>query len=556
MKGLAKVLPKFPERVLRRKILQGLLDQTNDHALLPFTLPNVFYIVEKLTSKEFASLALPGLKPIFSVLDPPQTSIVLLDNISLLQKKVPGTVFRVDIMPLLYNALTSTQPQVQDKALQAVPNIAEFIDYTDLKDQLFPRIQHLYSKANVLSLKIRALMCLHGMLKSLDKNMIIDKLLPLLKRTKTREPGVIMTMLVMYEEIGLKYMDREMLAKEILPILWAQSVDTQLKLDQFKKFMQTIRRLSDRVENEQMKHLEQVRKIEVQTSRSGGGSGGDGLGMDFSIEQEDGDIGGGGGGGGGGGFASLVMNKSDGNILVNPLASADLNGKQANVLQNPLASVASPATSPKPSSGWEWDASTFESNALAPSTTTNGNGAKSGSSLAFGKTIPVDYTSSSINGDDDDDFGSFGSFVPPPPPSSLSTAQRPGGNTPVTSTLAAKQVSARLRTTTTGFQPTQGRLGATRLQSQSTTANAFSATLPKPPSSNTGQAKPNYSLNANAFASTPVIQPMSQTSSTSRPSFGSTPVLTPSISKKHQSSNSQSHAGGKSAHLGDFDPFA
>ncbi|KAI8325735.1 kinase-like protein, partial [Martensiomyces pterosporus] len=267
MRGLPRVLPKFPDRVMRRKVLPALIDQTNDHALLPFTLPNVFFVVEKLTPKEFVDLALPGLKPVFSILDPPQASIVLLDNLGLLQKKAPTSVFRVDVMPLLYTALTSTVAQVQDKALQAVPTIAETIDYADLKDQLFPRVQQLYSKASVLSLKIRALICLHGMLKSLDKGTIVEKLMPLLKRTKTREPGVMMTMLVMYEEIGLKYVDKEVVAKEILPVLWAQSIDSQLKLDQFKRFMQTVSKLADKVEKEQTKHLDEVRKIEDQTAR-------------------------------------------------------------------------------------------------------------------------------------------------------------------------------------------------------------------------------------------------------------------------------------------------
>ncbi|KAJ1952300.1 Protein kinase domain-containing protein ppk32, partial [Linderina pennispora] len=513
MKGLPRVLGQFPDRVLRRKVLPALIDQTNDHRLLPFTLPNVFKIVEKLSASEFVSLALPGLKPTFSILDPPQTSMVLLENLELLQKKTPAAVFKSDVMPLLYTALLSTVPQVQDKALQAVPTIAESVDYADLKDQVFPRVQHLYSKASVLSLKIRALICLHGMLKALDKGTIADKLLPMLKRTKTREAGMVMTMLVMYEEIGLKYVDKDTVAKEILPQLWVQAVESQLRVDQFDKFMGVVAKLTDKVKEEMRRQLAGLQRIEEQTANmsiSGDGAGEWG-GPDEGLGSND------------GGFAALV--NGDSGVMQNPLAQTPKASTKP--MQNPLAPSPAASTSGD-NSGWEWDSPTFASNPpLSPTA----------AKKSLGKTVPVDsdFLGSSPSASHDD-FGSFGSFIPPPK-GSLSAAS---------GAQMAKNVSSRLRTTPAFGQHT-GKLGATKISPG--LGSGFGAIPPPPPASSSAArppvAKPNYNI-GNSFAGMQA-KPMQ---------LNSVLVPTPKGTSARDRRDSQSHAGGKASHLDDFDPFA
>lgn len=94
MKGLSRVLGQFPERVLRRKILPSLLEELKDAQLLPYTVPNIFIITQKLSQQEFCDLVLPSLKPIFNVRDPPQNMIVLLEKLDVLQKKTPREIFR------------------------------------------------------------------------------------------------------------------------------------------------------------------------------------------------------------------------------------------------------------------------------------------------------------------------------------------------------------------------------------------------------------------------------------------------------------------------------
>lgn len=111
MKGLMSVLGKFSDGLRIRKILPSLLEevrfealsgtpfdemtkQMKDTQLLPYILPNIFAIAQILSSTQFATLVLPGLKPLFALKEPPANMLTLLDNLQMLQEKTEKPVFR------------------------------------------------------------------------------------------------------------------------------------------------------------------------------------------------------------------------------------------------------------------------------------------------------------------------------------------------------------------------------------------------------------------------------------------------------------------------------
>jgi SCY1-like protein 2 len=65
-----------------------------DTQLLPYILPNVFVISQSLSASQFATTVLPSLKPLFSIREPPQNMLTLLDNLTMLQDKTDKNVFR------------------------------------------------------------------------------------------------------------------------------------------------------------------------------------------------------------------------------------------------------------------------------------------------------------------------------------------------------------------------------------------------------------------------------------------------------------------------------
>ena len=208
--------------------------------------------------------------------------------------------------------MESATHSIIDAALRSLPIMLPILDFSTLKNELFPVIAAVFSKTSSLGIKVRgleafAILCgwqqdnaasgdgLDGMLgterneakstgnSALDKYTIQEKVVPLLKAIKTKEPAVVMAALNVFKQVG-KVADSDFLAIEVLPILWSFSLGPLLNLQQFRNFMDLIKALSSRIEQEQSRKLQEL------TSNSVGTSG--------SRSQESGSLG--------------VMNASDG----------------------------------------------------------------------------------------------------------------------------------------------------------------------------------------------------------------------------------------------------
>ncbi|KAI0781099.1 kinase-like protein [Trametes elegans] len=265
MKGLTSVLDRFSEGLRTRKILPSLLEEMKDTHLLPYILPNIFVISQVLSSTQFASLVLPSLKPLFAIKEPPQNMLTLLDNLQMLQDKTEKPVFREHVLPLVYNALESEHAIVQERALKAVPNLCETIDYAEVQGVLFPRVALVFTKTRILSVKVATLETFLAMVPTLDQSSLTQKLVPLLSKIRTKEPAVTMATLNVQEAMGMK-VDREAVATLVLPQLWAMSMGPLLTVSQFKRFMEVIKKLGDRVEREHDQYLRDSQRVDERST--------------------------------------------------------------------------------------------------------------------------------------------------------------------------------------------------------------------------------------------------------------------------------------------------
>ncbi|KAF8906024.1 kinase-like protein [Gymnopilus junonius] len=261
MKGLTSVLDRFSEGLRTRKILPSLLEEMKDTHLLPYILPNVFAISQSLSSSQFAATVLPSLKPLFSIREPPQNMLTLLDNLAMLQEKTDKNVFREHVLPLVYNALESEHAVVQERALKVVPSLCETIDYAEVQGVLFPRVALVFTKTRILSVKVGTLVTFLAMVKTLDQSSLTQKLVPLLSKIRTKEPAVMMATLSVHEAMGFK-VDREAVATLVLPQLWAMSIGPLLSVGQFQRFMQVIKKLAERVEKEHDQFLRDSQRLD------------------------------------------------------------------------------------------------------------------------------------------------------------------------------------------------------------------------------------------------------------------------------------------------------
>ncbi|KAF8418111.1 kinase-like domain-containing protein [Tirmania nivea] len=310
MRGLLRVLPQFPKSVLEKKVLPILVEELKDKELLPFLLPNIFSIIDNTPggSRLFSERVLKRLKNIYLPNGPSElprsptptpiqaTSkkttagigsslesglVVILDHLPTIIAKTTATEFKEDILPLIYLALESPTHSLQDRALQSLETILPALDFPTVKNEFFPVVASVFAKTSSLGIKIRGLQAFKvlcggaggdsgdgldggagkargkGAGVALDKYTVQEKMVPLLKGIKTKEPGVMMAALDAFTEVG-RLCDREVLATEIIPVLWSMSLGPLLNLEQFQAFMSAIKAQSHKIEQEQTQKLKEL----------------------------------------------------------------------------------------------------------------------------------------------------------------------------------------------------------------------------------------------------------------------------------------------------------
>ena len=90
---------------------------------------------------------------------------------------------------------------------------------------------------------------------ALDKYTMQEKIVPLIRAIKTKEPAVAIAALNVLRQVG-GVADADFVAMDILPVLWSMSLGPLLDLNQFQAFIDLIKSLSSRVETEQTKKLQ------------------------------------------------------------------------------------------------------------------------------------------------------------------------------------------------------------------------------------------------------------------------------------------------------------
>ncbi|PNS21072.1 Protein kinase domain-containing protein ppk32 [Sphaceloma murrayae] len=299
LKGLPRIMPQFPTSVLERKILPALLEEMKDRDLLAAILQNVFAIIKASSDgkRPFIDQVIPKLREVFvpaagkastaeKDLSKEAGLMVVLENMQTVADSTSGKEFRDDILPVIAVGLTSSTHAIIDAALSTLPYVTPKLDYTTIKNELFPVIAVVFAHTNSLAIKIQGLEAFytlcggsedselpmgdgldgsvtnHGESRAnssavLDKFTIQEKIVPMMKGIKTKEPAVMLAALKVFKQIG-KVVDTDFLATDILPILWAFALGPLLDLQQFQTFMTLIKSLSARIEREHSRKLQEL----------------------------------------------------------------------------------------------------------------------------------------------------------------------------------------------------------------------------------------------------------------------------------------------------------
>ncbi|KAJ5570400.1 uncharacterized protein N7459_009830 [Penicillium hispanicum] len=314
LRGLQRVLPDFPASVLERKLLGALLEEMKDRELLPLILQNVFGILQRIPNgrRTFPEKIIPQLKEVFGTSPGKAPSqerdskkdaglMVVLENMQLISENCSGLEFKdgklfialttavtarlnfgADILPFIRLGLDSPTHSLVDASIKCLPVVLPVLDFSTVKNEVFPPIASTFSRTSSLAIKVRSLeafsvLCggpaddsagiddLSGKAQPnktvnssiLDKYTIQEKLVPSLKAIKTKEPSVMMAALKVFRQVG-KVADTDFLALEVLPVLWSFSLGPLLNLQQFNDYMALIKSLSTKIETEQTRKLREL----------------------------------------------------------------------------------------------------------------------------------------------------------------------------------------------------------------------------------------------------------------------------------------------------------
>ncbi|KAI7792012.1 putative SCY1-like protein 2 [Triplophysa rosa] len=270
-KGLPKVLPKLPKRVVIYRILPALMSEFVNPDMVPFVLPNVLLIAEECTKEEYVRLVLPDLTPVFKQQEPVQVHmwilLIFLQKMDLLLTKTPPEDIKNSVLPMVYRAVEAPSKQIQELCLNIIPTFANLIEYPSMKNALIPRIKSTCLQTSSLAVRVNSLVCLGKILEYLDKWYVIDEILPFLQQIPSREPAVLMGVLGIYKctfthkKLGIP---KEHLAAKSLPHLVSISIDNNLNLNQFSSFMSVIKDMLSRMEAEHKTKLEQLHVMQEQ----------------------------------------------------------------------------------------------------------------------------------------------------------------------------------------------------------------------------------------------------------------------------------------------------
>ncbi|KAK4190786.1 hypothetical protein QBC35DRAFT_529651 [Podospora australis] len=293
LRGLVKVLPSFPKSVMEKKVLPALLEEMKDKELISLILHNVFKIISLLPSgkRAFSEKVRPVLKDIF-VTNAKQSQekdtsrdaglMIIIEQLPVITANCSGKEFKDDVLPIIFAALESSTPTLINAALTSLGTVLPVLDFSTIKNELFPVIASIFSKTSSLAIKVRGLeafvtLCggsndpnsddgLDGLATekkkatsstALDKFTMQEKIVPLIKGIKTKEPAVMMAALNVLKVVG-KVADTDFVAEEILPLLFHMILNPQFNLKEFQATMALAESLQSKVKEEITRKLQDL----------------------------------------------------------------------------------------------------------------------------------------------------------------------------------------------------------------------------------------------------------------------------------------------------------
>ncbi|XP_076764256.1 SCY1-like protein bma isoform X2 [Xylocopa sonorina] len=253
---LKGILPYIPKKLWYQHIWTYLQTELESQEVQSAVLQPVLYIVQNSTQEEYDQIVFPSLRLLFTNRNSIQGTVTLLENLHLILKKTSREYVESEVLPMLYRSFENPTTQVQTAAFVAVSNVTDYIDDEAVRNIVLPKLLQAFEKNMVDS---RILMnVIPRILSRLEKQKIIDCILPLLFNVKFQEAEIIVRVVNIYRLMltDKKYgLSVDWMATRAMPSLLPQTINPSLNLEQFELLLKVLQDMLNHIERNQRNQL-------------------------------------------------------------------------------------------------------------------------------------------------------------------------------------------------------------------------------------------------------------------------------------------------------------
>ncbi|XP_033331768.1 SCY1-like protein bma isoform X2 [Megalopta genalis] len=256
--SLKEILPYIPKKLWYQHIWTYLQIELESQEVQSAVLQSVFYIVQESTQDEYDNIIYPALSKLFASHKSIQGTVTLLENLHLILMRTQRKYRESEVLHLLYDSFNNSTTQVQTAAFVAATNVmTDYITDDDaIRSIILPKLLQAFEQNSVdARVLLNVVPCI---LNRLEKQEIVDMILPLLYNAHLQEPEIIVRVVKIYRLMlsDKKYgLTVSWMATRAMPSLLPQTINPALNLDQFDILVKVLQQMFSHIERNQRNQL-------------------------------------------------------------------------------------------------------------------------------------------------------------------------------------------------------------------------------------------------------------------------------------------------------------
>ncbi|KAM7532449.1 hypothetical protein Aperf_G00000133000 [Anoplocephala perfoliata] len=263
-RNLPNIIKNLPPRINLHRVFPQLSEEFTNRSMIPFVLPSILLIIDTTSREDVTTYILPKFKQVLAINEPIQVVQILLQNLGILVTKLSSADFKAYALPILNSALDSNAAPILELCLRSLPEVAQLMDFSIIKSSIVPHLKKVYTRVDLVKIRLEILVCLAKLLEFLDKWSVMDDVLTFLPEIRSREPKILVAVLAIHriafshKKLGVS---RDCLASRCIPHLLQLSMDTNLTPLQYGAFADLLREMFVAIESEQRAKLIELHSL-------------------------------------------------------------------------------------------------------------------------------------------------------------------------------------------------------------------------------------------------------------------------------------------------------